>query len=123
MSEEIKPIEANNPGFDTAEVNAKVVAVFIVVTVVMLVAIIGGVQFYFDSIHEQEVFEKVDAPVGDDLRELHAREDGQLGSYGYINKDAGSVRLPIRRAMELLAAGQIRYPTQDQKVKKDPVKP
>lgn len=123
MSEEIKPIEANNPGFDTAEVNAKVVAVFIVVTVVMLVAIIGGVQFYFDSIHDQEVFEKVDVPVSDDLRDLHAREDGQLGSYGYVNKDAGLVRLPVTRAMELLAAGEIRYPTQDQKVKKDPAAP
>jgi hypothetical protein len=123
MSEELKPVEANNPGFDTAEVNAKVVAVFIVATVVMLVAIIGGVQFYFDSIHDQELFEKVGAPVSDDLRDLRAREDGQLGSYGYINRDAGSVRLPIRRAMELLAAGEIRYSTQDQKLKKDPVQP
>ena len=58
---------------------------------------------------------------------LHAREDGQLGSYGYMNKDEGSVRLPIRRAMELLATdaaeGKLRYPTQDQKVKKDPTAP
>jgi hypothetical protein len=67
------------------------------------------------------------APVGDDLRDLHAREDGQLGSYGYVNKDAGSVRLPISRAMELLAQdaseGKLPYPTQDQKVKKDPNAP
>jgi hypothetical protein len=56
MSEELKPIEANNPGFDTTEVNAKAVAIFIVVTVVMIVAVIGGVQFYFDSVHDQEVF-------------------------------------------------------------------
>ena len=127
MSEELRPIEPNNPGFDTAEVNAKAIGIFIVVTVVMMVAIIGGVQFYFDSIQEQEVFEKVGAPVSDDLRDLRAREDGQLGSYGYVNKDVGSVRLPIRRAMELLtkdaAEGKLRYPVQDQKVKKDPIAP
>ena len=63
MSEELRPIEPNNPGFDTAEINAKAVAIFIVVTVVMLVAVIGGVQFYFNSIHEQELFEKVETPV------------------------------------------------------------
>ncbi len=127
MFEELRPIEPNNPGFDTSEVNAKAVGIFIVVAVVMIVAIIGGVQFYFDSIQAREIFEKVGAPVSDDLRDLHAREDGQLGSYGYMNKDEGSVRLPIRRAMELLATdaaeGKLRYPTQDQKVKKDPTAP
>jgi hypothetical protein len=122
--EEIRSIEPNNPGFDTAEVNARGVAVFIVVMVVMLVVVIVGVQFYFNSIHEREYFEKVMAPVSDDLRELRAREDGQLGSYGYVNKDAGVVRLPVRRAMELLAKeaadGKLPYPTGDQKVKKEP---
>ncbi len=125
MSEEIRPIEPNNPGFDTAEVNARSVTIFLVVTVVMLVVVIGGVQFYFDSLHDREFYEKVQAPVADDLRDLRAREDGQLGSYGYVNKDAGIVRLPVSRAMELLAKeaaeGKLPYPTQDQKVKKEPV--
>jgi len=126
MQEEIRPIEANNPGFDTAEVNARGVTIFLVVTVVMLVVVIGGVQFYFNSIHEREFYEKVMVPVSDDLRELRAREDGQLGSYGYVNKDVGVVRVPISRAMQLLvkeaADGKLPYPTQDQKVKKEPVK-
>ena len=121
MSEEIRPIEANNPGFDTAEVNARGIAVFLVVTVVMLVVVIVGVQFYFESIHEREYYDKVMVPVADDLRDLHAREDGQLGSFGYINKDTGAVRIPVSRAMELLAneaaEGKLPYPTQDQKVK------
>jgi hypothetical protein len=126
MSEEIRPIEPNNPGFDTAEVNARSVTIFLIATVVMLVVVIGGVQFYFDSIHEREFYEKVMVPVSEDLRDLRAREDGQLGSYGYVNKDAGVVRIPISRAMTLLAReaaeGKLSYPTQDQKVKKEPAK-
>jgi hypothetical protein len=126
MHEEIRPIEANNPGFDTAEVNARGVTIFLVVTVLMLVVVIGGVQFYFNSIQEREFYEKVMAPVSDDLRDLRAREDGQLGSYGYVNKDAGVVRIPVSRAMQLLAKeaadGKLPYPTQDQKAKKEPGK-
>jgi hypothetical protein len=125
MSEELKAIEPNNPGFDTAEVNAKAVAIFLVVTVVMLIVVIGGVQYYFDSVHEQEVYQKIEVPVSDDLRDLRAREDGQLGSYAYVNREAGTVRLPISRAMEILAAeaaeGKLPYATQDQKVKKEAV--
>jgi len=127
MSEEIRPIEPNNPGFDTGEVNARAVAVFLVVTVVMLVVVIAGVQFYFDHVHEQQLYEKVMVPVGDDIRDLHAREDGELGSYRYIDRNAGTVRLPITRAMELLAKeaaeGKLPYGTADQKVKKDPNAP
>ena len=127
MSEELKPIDPNNPGFDTAEVNAKGVAIFLVVTILMLVIVIGAVQFYFDHVRDEQVYEKVLAPVSDELRDLRAREDAELGAYQSINRDAGTVRLPITRAMELLAkeaaAGKLPYPTQDQPVKKDPNAP
>lgn len=35
------------------------------------------------------------------LREMRERESEQLGSYGWVDEDAGIVRLPIERAMEL----------------------
>ena len=37
-----------------------------------------------------------------DLAELRAREDLELNSYGWIDKRAGLVRIPIDRAMELI---------------------
>ena len=37
----------------------------------------------------------------EDLRELRAREDEILTSYGWLDKNAGVVRIPIDRAMEL----------------------
>ncbi len=38
-----------------------------------------------------------------DLRRLRAAEDEQLNTYGWIDRSAGTVRIPIARAMELLA--------------------
>ena len=38
-----------------------------------------------------------------DLRDLRAAEDAMLNSYGWVDRQAGSVRIPIARAMELLA--------------------
>ena len=38
-----------------------------------------------------------------DLRDLRAAEDAVLTSYGWVDRKAGIVRIPIARAMELLA--------------------
>ncbi len=38
-----------------------------------------------------------------DLKELRAAEDAMLHSYGWVDQQAGVVRIPIERAMELLA--------------------
>lgn len=38
-----------------------------------------------------------------DLKQIHASEDHILGTYGWVDRQKGVVRLPISRAMELLA--------------------
>lgn len=38
-----------------------------------------------------------------DLQELRAAEDKLLTTYGWVDKNAGTVRIPIARAMDLLA--------------------
>jgi hypothetical protein len=37
-----------------------------------------------------------------DLRDFRAQEDNQLNSYGWVDRRAGVVRVPIERAMELV---------------------
>jgi hypothetical protein len=44
---------------------------------------------------------QVNAPA--DLRALRAREDAQLNSYGWVDRKAETVRIPIAQAMQLLA--------------------
>ncbi len=39
----------------------------------------------------------------DDLRVMRAAEDATLRSYGWIDRDAGTIRIPIERAIELTA--------------------
>ncbi len=39
-----------------------------------------------------------------DLLALRASEDSVLGSYAWVNRDSGTVRIPIERAMRVLAA-------------------
>ena len=38
-----------------------------------------------------------------DLEQLRAEEDAVLGSYGWVDQQAGVARIPIERAMALLA--------------------
>ncbi|MFQ5990254.1 MAG: hypothetical protein ACE5K9_10110 [Candidatus Methylomirabilales bacterium] len=39
----------------------------------------------------------------DDLKEMRATENAQLNNYGWVNRQTGIVRIPIDRAIELLA--------------------
>jgi hypothetical protein len=38
----------------------------------------------------------------EELEELRAREDAILNNYGWVDREAGIVRIPIERAMELV---------------------
>jgi hypothetical protein len=46
---------------------------------------------------------KLDVSPQLDLQQMKAREDSILNSYGWVDRNAGVVRIPIARAMELLA--------------------
>lgn len=45
---------------------------------------------------------RLEVKPGASLAELRAAEDADLNSYGWIDKKAGTIRIPIDRAMELI---------------------
>jgi hypothetical protein len=45
---------------------------------------------------------RLEVKAGASLAELRAAEDVDLNSYGWIDRNAGTVRIPIKRAMELV---------------------
>jgi hypothetical protein len=45
---------------------------------------------------------RLEVQPGASLAELRAAEDADLNSYGWIDRSAGTVRIPIDRAMQLL---------------------
>jgi len=51
-----------------------------------------------------------------DLRSLRAAEDKILMSYGWVSRDAGIVRIPIERAMQLLVERGLPRPATSERV-------
>ncbi len=109
-------VPGSHQGFDRAEPNARAIAAFGVATIVLLVVVVLGLQFYFDRTLEEQVYVQVLAPESQALTTLRAREDEELHTYRFTDRDKGIVRVPVERAIELLAAesaqGKLRYPTQ-----------
>ena len=106
--------EQAGQGFDRSEPNVRFIAIFGAGTLVLLVVAVVALQYYYDRVLEEQVFVKVQEPVAQNLVDLRAREDEELHSYRYLDREKGAVRLPIERAMELLASesaqGKLKYP-------------
>lgn len=68
-----------------------------------LVVIVIMLDSYFSLAKEQEVYELVLKPESTQLRELRAQEQQTLTSYDVIDKQKGVYRIPIDRAMQLVA--------------------
>jgi hypothetical protein len=111
-------------GFDRQEPSGPAVAIFAVVSLVLLVLTILAIQQYFDHIWSEAVYEKVLAPPSEQLQEVRGRDDWNLTHYMYLDKATGQVRIPIDQAMQLnlqdAAAGKTFYPTKEYAPKVEP---
>ena len=104
-------------GYETTDINVWAVGKFafalVVVTVVSL-ALLFGLMKYFQSRESTEVVKTIDprklfpqpqlqqTPIPD-LRSFHAEEDKVLNSYAWVDQPKGVVRIPIDRAIDVLA--------------------
>jgi hypothetical protein len=52
-----------------------------------------------------------------ELRQLRAAEEAALNSYGWVDKDTGIVKIPVDRAMEILAKKDLPARKQEQKTR------
>ena len=113
-----------NAGYDRTEPKMSAVALWGLAIIVALVGVIVVVQSYFDQVHERQVYRRVLDPVAESLIDVRSREVRRLHSYQYVDDPPGTVRLPIDRAMELIAAeyaeGRLPYSTDPTAVKTDP---
>jgi len=83
--------------------NVPASAVVGLVGAVLLFVIIVGLQALFYRMQDAEVAEKVYSQPYEELRQLDADQLEQLNSYGWVDQQAGTVHIPIDRAMELVA--------------------
>jgi hypothetical protein len=90
-------------GYEKQDVNViKLLAVTAGAVVFVVVVIIVLLQFFVAE-SEQQIYRAVLAPESAALRDLRAREDQALNSYGVIDTTKGVYRIPIDRAMKLEA--------------------
>jgi hypothetical protein len=101
-------------GYDHSEPAARKITLFVIISVVTLVATILALQSYFDKIWNEAVYEKVLAVPGEELGDLRSVSNWRLGHYEYADPSKSRVRLPYERARELFlaeqAAGKAFYP-------------
>ena len=114
--EETKP-HTPHPGHETTDINVWAVgkfAIALVVVTVLSLVLLFGLMKYFQSRETTEVVKTVDPekafpqpqlqklPIPD-LRQFHADEDKVLNSYAWVDQPKGVVRIPIERAIDVLA--------------------
>src|ERR1017187_2334588 len=119
--------QPHNPriGHETTDVNVWAVGKFaigLVIVCVVSIALLFGLLKFFQSREETSVANTVDpvklfpqpqlqkTPILD-LKAIHAEEDRLLTGYAWVDPKQGIVRIPVDRAIEVLAKRGL--PTRD----------
>ncbi|MCC7417088.1 MAG: hypothetical protein IT176_08090 [Acidobacteria bacterium] len=112
--------EAHAPEHETSDVNVRGILAFVAALLAVAIAVhllIGLLFLYFagrearpaEAAYPLAAAEGTREPPAprlqvtprQDMRELRAREDGVLRSYGWVDRSGGIVRIPIDEAMRL----------------------
>ena len=98
----------HDPGHAGAGYEKSDVAIgrFVMVTLasVIFTVTVIVVLFQYFSVEKEEQFQRVVyAPESPVLRDLRAKEEAELSSYGIVDDSLHRYRIPIERAMELVA--------------------
>jgi hypothetical protein len=105
---------------ETSDVNIRGILIFgagLLVVAVVLHVLVWGLFKYFEAREARRVAPQYPLAAAadtrvppeprlqtnprEDLRELRAQEDQILNSYGWVDRNAGVVRIPIEEAMKL----------------------
>jgi len=90
-------------GYEKSDISLSQVLLVATVGIAVLVICIIGVNEWFIMERESETQRVVLGPENPALIALRAQENEALLSYKMIDTATGSVRIPVERAMELLA--------------------
>ena len=121
-----------SPGYELSDLRPGYIALFgIALTAVIVVAaVITSLLIHFKAAEQSRQETPVPRLAGEreatpgsrlqvdgnkELRQMRMAEDAALNSYGWVDKSSGSVRIPIERAMEILAKKGLPARKQEQK--------
>jgi len=92
-----------NSGYEKRDVNVKKLVLWGIAGVIIIVISLVAVTEYFSYAKEDYYYLAVEKPRSQELMELRERENRELNSYELLDKEKGIYRIPIKRAMELIA--------------------
>jgi len=121
-------------GHELSDLRPGYIALFgiVLTTIIGAAAVITSLLIYFkaaeQSRHETPVprlaREREPTPeprlqidAHNELRQMRAAEEAALNSYGWVDKDSGRVRIPIERAIEILAKKGLPARKQEEKTR------
>jgi hypothetical protein len=129
MAEPNVPSKSIETGHELSDLSPKNIAIFGVSLAVMILIVLWVCYELFQ--HYSTVSMKTEVPPsplsytreptpephllvvpGQELKAMRAAEDSLLHSYAWVDKEKGIVRIPIQRAIDILAQGGIRSRSQ-----------
>ena len=126
MAEETNPIHTPSPeeGFDRHEARAGLVAAISGATMLLLLVFVVGIYWLYQVSYEAVEQQQYTGVASKELIAIREREDAHLYKYALLDKQKGTVRIPIDRAMEIVAGdyaqGKVFYNTVTYAVKPEP---
>ena len=98
-----KNTSPDNAGYEKRDVSVVKLVLFGGSGIIVVIIILVLLNEFFLSASNRMVEEMVLKPQSAALRELRARETEELNSYKLLDAERGIYRVPIERAIELLA--------------------
>lgn len=92
-----------NPGYEKRDVSPIRIIIFGVIGMIIVVVAVTIVVEVFITTSEKLVEEMVLEPQSTAIRDLRARETEELNTYKLLDSNEGIYRIPIDRAIELMA--------------------
>lgn len=93
------------------DLNVPMMAYWGILSCILTFALILAIQVSFYRVSNAEVERKVISAVYVDSESVLAAQDAKLARYGWLNRDAGVVAIPIDRAMELVVRESVPLPS------------
>ena len=108
----------NGAGHEQSEVSVRLIVVSLaflaVATAIVFVLVIGIFRYFYSSYSTAEAIKqsqpvippqpRIEVAPYEQLQQLRVKEDHVLNSYAYVDKESGVVRVPIDKAIDMLAA-------------------
>jgi len=108
----------NGAGHEQREVSVRLIVVSLAglaaITFVVFVLVVGIFRYFYSTYSTEEATRlskpvippepRIEVAPYEQLQQLRTKENHILDTYAWVNKDSGTVRIPIDRAIDMLAA-------------------